>query len=246
MSIAPQTETDVANLALAAIGEPPITSLADPSSRGKAINLHFAATRRKVLRAHDWNFCSAWVLPAMSPQLGLGTLQNRFPLPDDCLKVREVTQQRATITSNTGISITDPNIIAELEASQPVYPADEQWWQIENVTVNPSDVASATMMLVTSMTVPLVNYTRDVTLIRLWDAEFLTAFVQELAGAVAPGIAKDINAGEKKAAMAEELIDKASRTDSREQSPKHVDRNTSWIMARVVGVARSRSWGRQW
>lgn len=234
MSIPVQTETDAANLALGSIGEPPIASLNDGSSRALACNLHFAPLRDAMQRDHDWNFCSAWFLPARATQAAIGVLINRFPMPDDCLKVRDVQPQRSTIAGNQGISITDPAIIAELEASQPPLPTDEAQWNIEAVTVNPSDVPGCTMVVVTAMTAPLINYSRRIIFPRLWDALFVEAFAEALAGKVAPQIAKDISAGDKKTASARAMVDDASRTDSREQSPRHISRDTSWVRSRRI------------
>lgn len=235
MSIPVQSETDVANLALGAIGEPPIANLNDGSSRAMACNLHFAPLRDAMQRDGDWNFCSAWTIPALATQAAIGRLKNRFPMPDDCLKVRQVLAQTPALTGNSGISITDPTIIAELEASTPTLPGDQAEWNLEAVTINPSDTPSAAMMLVTSMTAPLVNYSRRILYPRLWDTLFVEAFAEALAGKVAPGIAKDIGAGDKKTASAREMIDDAVRTDSREQSPRQVSRETSWVRSRMIG-----------
>lgn len=243
MSVVCTSEAEAANLALSTIGEPPIGTLTDPSSRAKACAKWFATVRDSTLRAHDWNFCSAWVLPAMAVEQALGPNNNRFPLPADCLKVRRVIQPIAQITSNVGISITDPNIIAELESSTPPLPFD--WgWDVENPQVGPTDVPPAQMVLVTRMLTPLVNYTRQVTMVRLWQPDFLWAFAEALGAAVAPEVARDINAKAKLEASSADRIDKATRTDSREESPRHVSRNTSWVNARIVGVARSRAWGK--
>lgn len=235
MSIAVQSETDVANLALGAIGEPPIPSLVDPSARAMACNLHFAPLRDAMQRDGNWNFCSAWTIPALATQAAIGVLANRYPMPDDCLKVRQVLPQTAALSGNSGISITDPTIIAELEASQPTLPADEACWNVEAVTVNPSDVPGCTMVVVTSMTSPLINYSRRIIYPRLWDALFIEAFAEALSGKIAPGIAKDINAGDKKRASAREMIEDAELSDSREQSPRHISRDTSWVRSRMIG-----------
>lgn len=239
-----QTELEAANLALDEIGEPPIGDLSENSARARACNRWFGAVRDELQREHDWNFCSAWVQPAMDPVAAIGPLKNRYPLPDDCLKVRDVMQQTGGLVGNAGISITDPTIIAEIEASPgPLIPGDLDW-AVEAATVNPGETAGAGMMLVTRYTAPLVNYTRSITIPRLWDTQFVGAFVKRLAARVAPGIAKDINAGEKKSGEADALVEKAATQDSQEEGRRTVSRDTSWIGARFVGVARRSGWGR--
>lgn len=233
-----QTELEAANLALDEIGEPPIGSLTENSGRARACNRWFATVRDELQRAHDWNFCSAWTQPALDPKPANGPLKNRYPMPDDCLKVRDVTQQTGTLVGNAGISITDPNIIALIEASPgPVIPGDTDW-DVEAVTVNPGDTAAAAMMLVTRYTNPLVNYTRSVAIPRLWDTQFVAAFAKALAARIAPGIAKDINAGEKKSGEADALMERAATSDSQEEGRRTVSRATSWVAARFVGVVR--------
>jgi len=229
-----QTALEAANLALAEIGEPPIGSFQDNSARCRRVNQWYGTKRDEILQAHDWGFCAAWIVPPMSPTPAIGYLKNRFIMPDDCLKVRDVRPYQPAQPNYGGISITDPNIIAKLEAlnSQPL---GDREWDIEAASVGPSDVAPAAKIVVTNMSQPVVNYTRRIDIIRLWDPLALTAFVKELAGALSPTIAKDIDAGAKMHAEAKEITDDAARTDSREQSPRHVSRETSWVRSRYIG-----------
>jgi hypothetical protein len=230
-----QSELEAANLALGTIGEPPIGSFTDNNARARKINMWFGTVRDAVQRDHDFGFCSAYCIPAMDPTPALGKLKNRFVMPDDCLKVRDVRPYKPSTAPNYGgISITDPNVIAQLEAlnSQPV---GDREWDMEAAAVNPGDPPPAAMVMVTNIAQPVVNYTRRITIVRLWDALFLEAFVPELGAAVAPAIARDINAADKKKAEAGEMMDDAARTDSREQSPKHVSKETLWVRSRFIG-----------
>jgi hypothetical protein len=238
-----QSELEAANLALSEIGEPPIGSFTDNNARARKVNMWFGNVRDDVLRAHDWGFACAYTIPAMDPKPALGHLKNRFVMPDDCLDVRDVAPYRPSNIAPTGISITDPNIIAELESLNSTPTLFQRDWDMEAAAVNPGDPSPAAMVMVTNIVQPIVRYTRRITIVRLWDAQFTTAFVKKLAGAIAPSIAKDINAGEKKDAEGEAKIESATRTDSREQSPKHVSRETLWVTSRYLGRGYRRDRG---
>lgn len=235
-----QTEIEAANLALGEIGEPAIGSFNDNSARARNCLKWFGQVRDDLQRSHDWGFCSAWFIPGADPVPSLGHLKNRFVMPDDCLGVRDVRPFRPSNTAPQGISITDPNVIAELEAASNQNNLSAAW-EIENVTVNPDDVPAGAMVMVTNIAQPIVNYSRRVIYPRLWDPIFTSAFAKELAAKIAPAIAKDINAGEKKHAEAREEMDDANRNDSREQSVRHISRETSWVRSRYIGFA-----GRPW
>lgn len=209
-----QSEVEAANLALGEIGEPPIGNLSDPSARARAVKLWFGTVRDDLLRAHDWGFCSAWITPARSPVAATGNYVNRFVLPDDCLKVRDVQNSSANSTF-----------------------IDRSEWDIEAAAVGPIDPPPSAMILVATATSINVNYTRRVTQVRLWDPSFVTAFVKALAAAIAPAIARNLSAAAQKAAESGETLQRAVRTDSREISPRHVSRESSWVRSRALGSA---------
>jgi hypothetical protein len=86
----PNSPIDICNLALAHLGEAPITSLAEDSLAGRACQLHYGQTRDAVLRAHRWNFATTrvaleQVLPAPAFRYSY-----RYQLPGNCLRVLEV------------------------------------------------------------------------------------------------------------------------------------------------------------
>jgi hypothetical protein len=228
------TALEAANLALSEIGEPPIGSFQENSARGRAINRWYGIKRDEILRDHDWGFASAWIVPAMNPTPALGPLKHRFAMPADCLKVRAVLPYRPNIVNyGTGVVITNTALIAELESMMAPHSRGE--WDLEAASVA-GEAPIAPMVLVTNMQQPVVNFTRQIEIIRLWDAQAVAAFVKELASAIAPSIARDLSAGEKKHAEAADLTDEAARTDSREQSPRQVSRETSWVTSRYIGA----------
>jgi len=212
------TELDVANLALSYLGEPPIGSLADNVARARVMNSLLGIARDKTLRENDWNFSTAWIVPAALGTLSIGPLQNRFPMPSDCLRVRFV-------SDNAAFSPGDD--IEELP---------NESWAIEAATVNPGDIAAAAMVMVTNVTSPLVCYTRQITLPALWDAEFIVAFARQLAGMGASQILKDPAMGKSIAGDAKADMDATALDSAREDAPKHISRSTTWVEARRIGT----------
>lgn len=84
-----QSETDIANLALAHLGEAPIQSLDENNAASRACALHYPQTRDELLRAHRWNFAVTRVaLSELDDEPPFGWL-HQFELPADCLRVLE-------------------------------------------------------------------------------------------------------------------------------------------------------------
>lgn len=228
-----QTEIEAANLALGEIGEPPIGTFNDRTTRARKCALWFGTVRDDTQRAHDWGFNAAWFVPAMNPVPALGRFKHRFAMPNDCLKVRDVLPYRPPPGANNGgILITDPTLIAQLESDMGA--PRERGWDMEAASVG-TEPPIAAMVLVTNIHQPVVNISRRIAIVKLWPADYLTAFVTELAAKLAPAIARDVTAGERLHGDYKDSVDEAARTDSREQSPKHISRDTSWVGSRMLG-----------
>lgn len=87
------SQVDIANLALALYGEPPITALTEQSKAGRTMNLWFNSSRDAVLRAHPWNFATkrdTLVRIAANPPFGFA---NAFALPSDYLRTLEMNRR---------------------------------------------------------------------------------------------------------------------------------------------------------
>lgn len=81
------TNTQIANLALAALGGKHLISLDDASEEARRINDCYDLKRREALRAHPWNFAikrAELGLLSTAPVFGYS---NAFELPADCLRV---------------------------------------------------------------------------------------------------------------------------------------------------------------
>ena len=218
-----RTEADVANLALAELGEPPIAALTDNVARARVVAALFGTARDDALRAYDWAFATRWLKPPALATLSTGPLQYRFPMPDSCLRVRFLTD--ASIASAAGTATLDPD-------DMPEFP-----WDIEAPEEFDGQVAPAAVVVVTNVTTPWICYTTRVTNPTQWDTEFVKAFAKTLAGMAAPQIMKDPARVEAIQNRAADELATAGLDNSREGAPKTVSRDVSWVRARRVGVA---------
>jgi len=205
------TETAAANLALGLIKEPPIGDMAELDQPvAEACRNWFGVARDEVLRREDWNFASAWVQPAMDTTASAGPLKNRYPMPPDCLKVREIDE------------------------------ADEDEWKVQNETIKLAGVDVEQVVLVTNLNSPLVRYTKRVTNVALWDPQFLVGFAGQLGEYLGPLLGRSSTTTDRAAALADRKIDAGATSDAREGSRGQVSRSTSWTRAREIGGIRGR------
>jgi hypothetical protein len=81
------SKVQIANLALAILGEPPIIALTDEVKGARVMNLLFDTCRDAVLRMHPWNFATRRTLLAErveKPPFGFAKI---FALPSDFLRL---------------------------------------------------------------------------------------------------------------------------------------------------------------
>lgn len=204
------TEVEAANLGLTLLREPEITTLADANARARAVNKWFGTARDELLREHFWNFAKAWDAPAANATDAIGPLKKRYVLPADAVAVREVLDK-----------------LSELPLA-----ADQ--WAVEHGMITIGGAEIEQLIVVTNNTGPLIGYTRRVTNVAVWDTQFVSAFALRLARYVAPAVGKSAADIQGLEVNAELRIDDAARRDAREQAPKTVSRNTSWVQARTA------------
>ncbi len=202
------SEAQAANGALTHVGEPDIASLDEPRAPARICKSRFADVRDAVLREYDWNFASAWIVPARDPVAAAGPLKNRFVLPNDCLFVRSV---------------------EGLETDQ---------WAVEASSLQPGDSPILGSVLVTNALAPNVNYTRCVEQPALWDALFLQVFQLRLGAAIAPLLGRSQDLADRLDARADAKLRPAKRKDAQEKARTEVPSETSWIAARRGGIGR--------
>lgn len=94
------TALDICNLALAKLGESPLTAI-DPngSPAARQCYLHYHPARREVLCAHRWTFAQQLVTIESSEEENAqdGEHQLYHALPADCLRVLSINQNNWTL-----------------------------------------------------------------------------------------------------------------------------------------------------
>lgn len=206
----PTSEDGIANLILGKCLEDEIATLDDDLARARVVRQFFASERDALLRRFDWNFASTWCRPAADAGTPTGLFTVRYPLPDDCLAVREVE------------SLSDAE------------------WGVASAIVSNAGVEVEAMVLECDAASAHVRYTRKVTTVRLWDPLFLKAFVGLCAGACAGQLGRSIRQAQSYTAEAEQLLaPMAMRADSKEKAPDKVARVklNPWLRARF-GIRR--------
>jgi hypothetical protein len=96
------SETDVANMALAMVGESAILSIDDPIKAARVCKVQLPLVKREMLRQHPWNAYKKRVVlakDATDPAFGFNS---RFALPVDFIMVALV--QAATFTGSVASS----------------------------------------------------------------------------------------------------------------------------------------------
>lgn len=87
------SDVDIANLALAHIGDAATVASLDPAE-GSAQAQHcarfFPMARDSVLEAHDWNFASRRIVLSLLSDVPVFGWDFAYAIPNDCLKVRHV------------------------------------------------------------------------------------------------------------------------------------------------------------
>lgn len=116
------TETDRANEALAHIGEPAIVSIDDAGRKAaRECRRHFASVRDQLLRKAKWQFAKASAMPAAIGAPADGVWQFRYPMPTDCLAVREI--QDADLSSwevRSADTAGDPRVMVDTDIEAPI------------------------------------------------------------------------------------------------------------------------------
>jgi hypothetical protein len=84
------TQTDICNLALALLGQTPISSINEDSTAGRLCRQFYAQVYDEVLRSHAWKCAKARTALAelaTTPDFGW---DHQFQLPADCLRVLQL------------------------------------------------------------------------------------------------------------------------------------------------------------
>lgn len=90
-----KTPVEVINIALARLNSDPISSLTEQTDLAKKIRPVWGITLETFLTAHEWSFAKKEDVPAalVLPANDNPSYRHAFALPQDCLKLRNVTRQ---------------------------------------------------------------------------------------------------------------------------------------------------------
>ncbi len=202
MTAATGTEEFAANLALGHCGQPEIAAMSDDSTRGRAVRQLFPTIRDGMLRRKWWTFATSWVVPSADTLVSSGPLKIRYPLPDDCLRVR---------------------FLEDI--------ADDAW-ALEGAVATIGATPVEANILVTNTVAPNVCYTRRVTEVRLWDGLFLEAFAFELGSALAKKLGRGTALASDLHSQSEGKLNNAAGVDSKEKSRREPRPEPSVLSAR--------------
>lgn len=84
------TKIDICNLALAHLGQEPISSLTQDEEKARRCNLFFEPVKREVLRTHNWAFAGSLVSLSLLAHYPHTPWPYRYAYPKDCLFLRKV------------------------------------------------------------------------------------------------------------------------------------------------------------
>lgn len=104
------SEVDVANSALAKLGDYRIISLNDNTREARLVKQQFSKIRDELLRAHPWKFATTRAVLALLPSAPAYGYTYAYGLPTDCIRVIEIDDNDEQWTVEGGQLLTDlPN-----------------------------------------------------------------------------------------------------------------------------------------
>ncbi|MBR3603333.1 MAG: hypothetical protein IKL48_01365 [Elusimicrobiaceae bacterium] len=84
------SKTDICNMALAHLGQEPISSLKQDDEKSRRCNLFYEPVKREVLRTHNWAFAGCIENLSLLPQKTPSEWPYMYAYPQDCLFIRRV------------------------------------------------------------------------------------------------------------------------------------------------------------
>lgn len=225
------SDTEIANLALAAIGtRSTIASLTEASTEARAVSLHYSRTLEELLRASHWNFARKQTLltllhDATQGQTAPTPWLYEYALPSDYLYARYVMPN---------IEVTPPNPPASAptaQVNQPNYIGPPIQFLISS-SLNDSDQQITTLL--TNQPSAILVYTCRVTNPNLYDSMFLTAFSHLLASRICVQLTGDKQMARSEFQIADDLV-RAARARDGSEGLVVIDSIPDWM--RVRGYA---------
>lgn len=84
------SKIDICNMALAHLGQEPISSLKQDNESSRRCDLFYEPVKREVLRTHNWAFAASIAKLALLPQNTSSEWSYMYAYPQDCLFLRRV------------------------------------------------------------------------------------------------------------------------------------------------------------
>lgn len=101
------SDVSICNIALMRLGSNPISSLTEGTTAANACNLVYDHLRRSLLSEHFWNFSMKREELSIDMSAPLFGNHNKFPLPNDFLRMREVYNQSSPYSIEEGYIYTN-------------------------------------------------------------------------------------------------------------------------------------------
>lgn len=203
------SNTEIANLALARLGDHEIANLAtDTTKAGRIMRAHYEQTRDLLLRAHPWNWAIKRATLAASATAPNHEFAYAFPLPTDCLKIVQCDFEQATVT------------YFDAYAGQYTLP---QSYRIE--------VVGGQRCIVTDESACKIEYIAEITDVAQFDPLFVDLFASRLAAECAYAITQSRPLSEQMWQLYEMKWRDATATDAQEGTPRPIVAD-AWLGAR--------------
>lgn len=84
------SKTDICNMALAHLGQGPISSLTQDDERARRCNLFYESVKREVLRTHNWAFSGCFSALSLLSDDCAPEWPYMYAYPQDCLFLRRI------------------------------------------------------------------------------------------------------------------------------------------------------------
>lgn len=186
----------------------------DGSTTAKTIQRVYQDCVDSVLQAYDWNFNAVRAKIAKSSTNPAFDFAYQYPLPGDCLRVREVYDTGLGYAAQTGYY---------REAHD-----QRERWQVETIVDNDSP----TRVLVTDMDSPVnIVYSRRINSLGFWSPLAIDTLVYRVAMMIAMPITQKRSTAADMEGAYNAMLARAGMRDAQEASPTMLD-SGDWLQSR--------------
>lgn len=225
------SQTLICNMALGnAAARATITSINENSAEAYQCNLYYDSVRQEILRAVNWNFARSQITLSLIGTAILGTSQTpwtyKYAYPSDCLKARYIIDSCA---NNISLDLLNPYVANKIGVPF-VVGADKD--------SSGNDIK----VILTSMQNAVLQYTRDISSVYMFDDQFVMAFTHLLASRITMPLTGKVDIARSEYDNAIKTLDKAQVTDGNEGLTVQ-DSLPDWIRTRGYAGDWMGLWG---